>query len=183
MALEPIDFVALALVALAMLRGLFRGLLRESFSIAAVAAAVFAVKLFYAPVAEWLIQTTDGGVGPTAAPWAAGALLTVATVGTVALIGRVARRGARTVGLGWADRLGGAALGTAEGVLVASILIGLIGYVVGREHPVLVESRSLHAFEDLERFAESGDLGELPEITLPSVASGPDARERREASE
>jgi len=170
MALAPVDYVVLAVVGVAVLRGLLRGLLRETFSIASVAAAVVSVKLFYGDVADWLLRATDGRIGEIAAPWAGGALVAVATIGAATLAGRIARRGARAAGLGWADRAGGAVLGGAEGLLVAGILIGMFGYLAGRDHPMLARSRSLATLEDLERIARGG---ELPELPLPNVAARP----------
>jgi membrane protein required for colicin V production len=179
MALAPVDYVVLGILALALLRGLVRGLLREAFSIASVAAAVVVVKLFYGDVAEWLLRLTQGGIGETAAPWAAGAMLAIATMGVITLSGRFLRRGARVAGLGWADRAGGALLGGAEGVLVAGILIGVIGYVAGRDHPSIAQSRSLEALEELEQIASTG---ELPEIPLPAVAAPAPPKQAREAT-
>jgi membrane protein required for colicin V production len=172
----PVDYVVLVILGIALLRGLLRGLLREAFSVAALAAAVVTVMLFYANVAEWLLRVTQGRIGEIAAPYVAGALIAIATIGVTALAGRVMRRGARAAGLGWADRAGGAALGVAEGLLVAGVLVSLISYVGGPEHPILVDSRSLEVFQEFERFAQTG---ELPEIPLPDVAAA--AREATEA--
>jgi len=167
--LTPVDWVALGILGLALLRGLLRGLLREAFSIASLGAACVAVKLFYGDVAEWIIQISNGGIGELAAPWAAGVLLAVSAIGAVTVLGKLVRRGARAAGLGWADRAGGAVLGTAEGLLVAGILVAVAGALVGREHPLLADSRSLEALEGLEqRAAQAREPGDTP-----NVAAGP----------
>lgn len=163
------DWLVLGVLGLALARGLLRGLLREAFSIASLGAACVAVKLFYGDVAEWIIQISNGGVGEMAAPWAAGVLLAVSAIGAVTILGRLVRRGARAAGLGWADRAGGAVLGTAEGVLVAGIVIAVAGALVGREHPLLADSRSLEALEELEAIAAQA---REPQDT-PNVAAGP----------
>lgn len=163
--LEPVDWIAIAILSLALLRGLLRGLLREAFSIAALAAACVAVRLYYGALADWLMAVSDGRIGEVAAPWLSGLLLAVASIGGVALLGRLLRRGAKAAGLGWADRAGGAVLGTAEGVLIAGVLVASAGALVGRDHPVLAGSRSLAALEELERMASR----EGP----PDVAAGP----------
>ncbi len=128
--------LVLAILAIALLRGLLLGLVRESFSIAAVVAACFAVRLYNPVATDWLLEAADGRITPLAAPWLAGVLLTVITVAVIVLAGRVLRRGVRYAGLGWADRAAGAVLGTAEGVLVAGILLAVAGAVLGRGHPV-----------------------------------------------
>lgn len=176
-ALAPVDYVVAGILAIALLRGLTRGLLRESFSIAALAAAVITVRLFCGDVSLWLLQATDGAIGELVAPWLAGGALAVGAIGATALVGRFARRGARVVGLGWADRAGGAVLGTAEGLLVAGILVGLIGYFAGRNHPAIARSRSLVAFQELERLARNGELPEL-DLPLPQVSARPPERDR-----
>jgi uncharacterized membrane protein required for colicin V production len=144
-----------------------------------LAASVVVVRLFYAPVAEWLIAETSGDLSPEAAPWAAGALLLIVTIGLTTAAGRFLRRGAKAAGLGWADRAGGLAIGAAEGVLIAAIVIGLVSYVVGAEHKLVMESKSVAVIEDLEHFTKTGELPEgfqLPDVSLPklpAVASPP----------
>ena len=83
----------------------------------------------------------------------AGALLVVLTIAVVTSIGRTVRRGVRAVGLGFADRVGGALLGTAEGVLVVALLLTLVTGYLGRDHPALANTRTLAAMEQLELMA------------------------------
>jgi len=177
LALAPLDFVCLVILAIAFVRGVLRG---ETFSIASLAAACLMVMIFYGDVAEWLLRVTQGRVGEISAPWIGGALLGIVTIGVITLLGRLVRRGAKFAGLGWADRTGGALLGTAEGVLLGAVIVSLLGYAIGRDHPALLESRSLEALEDLEQFAQTGELPEfdlpdipLPDVKLPGVAAGP----------
>ena len=170
--LAPVDYVVAGILLIAVLRGMGRGLLRETFSMASLAAAVIAVRFYYVDVAQWLLEITSGGIGELGAPWVAGLLLSVGAIGATALVGRVVRRGAKSVGLGWADRAGGALLGTAEGLLVAGVVVGLVGYFVGRSHPLMAQSRSLAYFEQLERMARSGELPDI-DLPLPQVAAPP----------
>jgi uncharacterized membrane protein required for colicin V production len=104
-------------------------------------------------------------MSPLAAKIAAGVAIAAAIVLTTAVLGRLIRRGARWAGLGFADRLGGGAVGAAEGALVIVVLM-LIGIaVVGRDHPTLADSRTLAAFESAERLASNAEG--------PAVASPP----------
>ncbi len=153
-AFAPVDIVVGAILAIAVLRGLFLGVIRESFSIAALGGACITVKLFSADVGAWLEATSEGQVGSVAAPWLAGAMLAVGTIAVVVLAGRVLRRGARWAGLGLADRAAGAVLGVAEGALVVGILLGIGTMLLGRDHPVLTSSLSFGALEQLERIAQ-----------------------------
>jgi membrane protein required for colicin V production len=155
--LRSIDFVVGAILGVAALRGLFRGLTREVISIASLAAACVVVRLFTASGAAWLVEVSDGQVGPFAAPWVVGVLLAVATLFAGAVLARVLRGGARAVGLGWADHAGGALIGAAEGVLLSAVLLLIAVNVLGREHAFVSGSRSLHALLELERAADAGD--------------------------
>ena len=67
--MTSLDYLVLALFALALVRGLVRGLLREAFSIASLAMAVLVVRFFNAELAEWLVVRYQGDVSPEAAPW------------------------------------------------------------------------------------------------------------------
>ncbi len=150
----PVDIAVGAILGIAVLRGLFLGLVREAFSIASLGAASIAVRLFHADVGRWLGEVSDGRVGPEVGPWLGGALVAVLTIAAVVFAGRLLRRGVRWAGLGWADRAGGALLGAAEGALVVGILLLLAGSLLGPSHPVLHASRSFAALEQLERLAK-----------------------------
>ncbi|MGH0030087.1 MAG: CvpA family protein [Myxococcota bacterium] len=165
--LRSVDFVVGAILGVAALRGLFRGLTREAVSIASLAAACVVVRLFAGPGAAWLVETSDGQVGPIAAPWIVGILLAVATLFAGAALAKVLRGGARAVGLGWADHAGGAVLGAAEGVLLSAVLLLLTVNVLGRDHGFVSGSRSLDALEELERVAEAGSAGGLDVASPP----------------
>jgi len=148
--MAPVDLLALSLLSIAVLRGLFLGLIREAFSLAAIGAACVAVRWFAGPAANELEAITDGRVGDLAAPWIAGAGVAIAAAAVVVIVGRVLRRGVRAVGLGLVDRAGGALLGAAEGSLVIAVLLVLATTVLGRDHPVFQDTRTLAVFERVE---------------------------------
>ena len=152
---EPVDIFVMAILGIAVLRGVFRGLIREAFSIGALAGACLIVKLFAHPLAARLETATGGEITGWAAPWLAGAILSVGTIAAIAIVGRFVRRGSRWAGLGWADRAGGAVLGAAEGGLVVTILLVLATVLLGREHPTLAESRSFAALERIEQISQA----------------------------
>jgi membrane protein required for colicin V production len=163
----PVDLAALAILIVAVLRGLFIGMVREVFSLAGLVAAVIAVRLGTAPAADWMLLELPLGLSPLAARVVAGAAIAVAVIVSVTLVGRLLRRGVRWAGLGFADRLAGGAVGAAEAALVVVILMLFAVGLVGRDHPALAGSRTLDAFESAERLANRTDT------PLPSVASPP----------
>ena len=165
-----IDIVAFAILLVTVLRGMSLGLIREVFSLGALAAAVIAVRVWNEPFAHWLQHASGNSLPHYLVPWLGGVLIAVGVVVAVATFGRVMRQGARAVGLGLFDRLGGAALGVAEGALAAGVLLFVIGGVLGRSHALVATSRSFALLERAERFA---DTRALP---APDVAAPPQTR-------
>ncbi len=164
---RSVDVVVAAILGVALLRGLFLGLIREAFSLAALGGACIVVRIYHAPAADWLIGASRGEIGPQAAPWIAGAALGVGTIAAVAIAGRLVRKGVRFAGLGWADRAGGAVLGAAEGALVAGVLLLVVGLTLGRNHPFVAGSRSIAALERIERIATEREPGRIDVAAPP----------------
>lgn len=163
--------VALAVLALAVVRGLWIGVIREAFSLVGLATACVAVRFGTEPAAVWLDEILPG-LDPLAVRIAAG--IGVAVLGWLAvrLAGALLRRGVHAVGLGFLDRLAGGILGAAEGALVLGLGLLLTGAVVGRDHPQLAESRALAALERAEQVAQA------ERDIRPDVAAPPRGRER-----
>ncbi len=161
--MTTVDVVALAILAVALLRGLMIGAVREAFSLAGLAAACIAVRWGAGPGGEWLAQRAPVDLGVFAAKIAAGAIIAIAAVFGIAIIGRFVRRGVRLAGLGMADRVAGGLLGATEGAIVVALLLMLGITAVGRDHPALAETHALVAFEEAERLAAT--RGELPAVS------------------
>lgn len=164
--LSLLDGLIIAVLLAATGRGVWNGLIREGFSLASLGAAVLVTRFFAADAGAWLTGVTNGQIGEGAAPWIAGAVLCIATIGLVGTAGNLLRRGARFAGLGMADRVGGAALGAAEGVIVAMVIVLAATWTVGRSHPVVEKSRSLAAYDTVRAFVETR-ADELPDVASP----------------
>jgi membrane protein required for colicin V production len=158
----PVDIAAFAVLLLAALRGMALGMIREVFSLGALAAAVIAVRVWNEPFAHWLQRASGNTLPAYLVPWLAGVLLAAGVVLAVATFGRVMRQGARAAGLGFLDRVGGAALGAAEGAIAAGVLLFVIGGVLGRSHVLLATSRSYALLERAQQ------------ITAPRSEAAPD---------
>jgi len=141
--MEPIDIIAASLLALACLRGLFIGLTREVFSIAAIAAATLAVRFLLEPAREIVLETTPVELPGVLSSWLAGGILVVVCMLGTTLLGRLFQRGVQAAGLGTADRLGGAALGLAEGGLVVALGVAISLATLGNDSKLLEQSRTL----------------------------------------
>ncbi len=158
--------LALGVLAIALLRGLLIGAVREAFSLGALAAATIAVRLWSQPAAEWLAERFGWELGPLGWRIAAGVGIVIAVVFGIAIVGRFVRKGIRAAGLGMADRLAGGVLGAAEGALVVSLLVLLGLTFVGRDHPLLEDSRAVEAFETAREVARGEGM---PDVAAPAA--------------
>jgi uncharacterized membrane protein required for colicin V production len=162
-----VDGVVGTVLAVAIVRGVWIGLIRETFSIAALGAAVLAARYGAAPGGAWLTEATGGETGPFPPEWMAGTGLAIGAALGVAAIGAFVRRGARWVGLSWADRALGGALGAAEGIVVGMLIVLGTTFAIGRQHPVVQESRSLAAYDALRDYVERS-TSDLPDVAAPA---------------
>ena len=158
MEIQPLDIAVVAIIGAAALRGIFTGLVREAFSLAAIAGAYTAVQFFTIPTAGWLEEVSQGEIGPSISPWIAGASIAIGTLMAVVIVGRGLQRTLKAAGLTWADRFGGALLGAAEGILVTGILLVFGTEFLGRDHVAFRDTASLAALEELERIADESDI-------------------------
>jgi uncharacterized membrane protein required for colicin V production len=158
MEIQPLDIAVVAIISAAALRGLFIGLVREGFSLAAIAGAYTAVQFFTLSGAAWLEEVSQGDIGPSISPWLAGAGIAIGTLVAVVLVGRILQRTLHAAGLSWADRFAGGLLGATEGILVAGILLVLGTEVLGRDHVAFRDTASLAALEEFEQIAEESEI-------------------------
>ena len=169
-ALGWIDRIALGIVTIAALRGLWIGLLREAFSIAALAAAFVAVKLWTDPATAWLVAHApfDLSLSDRQAHIVGGALVGLVAAFVVVAIGGFVRKRVHETGLGLLDRMLGGALGSAEGALIVGVvLIGVVAFV-GPQHEVLAGSRSVELLSRARLFAD-----EPPDVASPPPEEAP----------
>lgn len=170
--LSTLDAAVLAVLGVAVVRGVVIGLIREGFSIAALGGALLAVRYGIGPLAGWIREASRGDLGETASTWIAGIAIGLGTVAVLGVAGRLLRRGARAVGLGWADRLGGGFVGAVEGALAAAVILVVATWAAGPGSPLIENARSVEVLEDVQTY-----LAEHRE-ELPAVAAPPEWLER-----
>ncbi len=165
-----IDGIVLAVMLVAFARGAWIGMIRESFSIAAVGLSCIALRYGNPPASRFLSDLTGGEIGTGAAPFITGAAILFVTVALVGYLGRFLKEGAQNAGLGWADRLGGGAIGFAEGALVSTVIVVAATYLLGEDHDTIKRSRSVEAVETLQEYVAtnySDELEQLPDVAAP----------------
>lgn len=120
MTLNPLDWLIAALLLYSTVRAALNGFVREAFALAGL--------LVGFPLACWgyrdLARALSGLLTTAPVAHLVSFFLILAGVTMLAsLLGRLFRRGARTVGLGFADRLGGALFGLLRGAGIAVALL------------------------------------------------------------
>lgn len=165
--LPLIDMLAATIVFVALIRGIWIGLVREGLSLAAIGLCTIVTRLFLDPLSLQLTEWTGGELVGKTATWIAGVLLVVATILACGAIARLMKKGVQFAGLGWADRVGGGALGVAEGTLISAVLVMIAIWLVGPDHPTTDGARSVALVEEWRSTHLEGLEGELPNVASP----------------
>jgi membrane protein required for colicin V production len=168
---DLVDIIALAVLVLAILRGLWIGLVREAFSIAALAAAVLAFRALREPVAAMIAARTPWD--PLIATAAAGGVVVVGALVFVTLVGAIVRRIVGAAGLGAIDRIGGAAIGAGEGALVVGLALLAVTEILGPQDPLVAGSRALAIFERVQEAAGVAPEKRVVSQHAPAAATAP----------
>ncbi|MGI4830339.1 MAG: CvpA family protein [Janthinobacterium lividum] len=118
--MNPLDWLLATLLLYSGVRAAINGFFREVFTLLGL--------LLGFPLACWYYR--DGAhalaglvTTPAFAQFAAFLLILAAVTIIASLLGRISRRGARTVGLGIADRLGGALFGLLRGAMLGTAFL------------------------------------------------------------
>ncbi len=123
------DLVVLVIFLFCMIRGVFRGLIREVSGIVGVFAGFYGAFTYYAMVSPHLVFLIQA---PAIRHLVSFGLLFCGIVITVGLVAALIRKLLHVIFLGWVDRTFGLIFGAAKGILVVSVLfIMLTTFVPG----------------------------------------------------
>lgn len=123
--MNALDYVLLAIIAIAALRCWFRGIIGEVLSMAAVVGGLLAGILFYRPVGAWLSSLKPlGGFEIVIGFVAAFALVFI----VVKVVERSLRGVLESLNLDVLDRVLGFAFGALEGVVLSAIIVLVLRY-------------------------------------------------------
>ena len=143
------DLVVLVIVLVCMIRGLFRGLIREVSGIVAVIAGFYGAFTYYwvlSPHLAFLIQS------PATRHLASFCVLFCGIMILVGLLAALIRKLLHLVFLGWADRTFGLFFGTAKGVLIVTVLfIMLTAFLPAGPVSVMAKSESAPYLAQISR--------------------------------
>ena len=118
--MNPLDWLLVLLLGYSAVRAGMRGLVVEAFALGGLVAGFLLAGWFYRPFAAQLAALIQP---PMLTHFAAFLLIVFATMLLAALLGRLLRRTASAVGLGWADRAMGALFGLVRGALLGVALL------------------------------------------------------------
>jgi membrane protein required for colicin V production len=136
--MNVLDIVFLVLLGASVIYSLIRGLTREIFSFLAVILGFFGASYGQSWAAGWL----QGWVHQeTLAQILGFALLFVLIALAVSLLGRLLSGVIRKGGLGWADRMGGAAFGFLKAILLIAIILLVLTAFLPPRSELLRESK------------------------------------------
>ena len=135
--LAPLDWICIAVLAISLLVGAWRGLVVEVLSVASWLAAFVLAQWFAPAVAHWLpISSTN-----EALRYGLGFLIVfVGTIFAGSLIAFVVKKLLAAVGLSPADRMLGAAFGVVRGVVILLALTVVVGMTPFKSAPWWQES-------------------------------------------
>lgn len=114
-----IDWGIVAIVGLSVAFGVWRGLVREIFALAAWVAAFILAALYGADAADWMPAHWNAGSRTVAGHVAVFMLVLIAG----GLVGWLLSRVVKAAGLGVSDRMLGGIFGAARGVLVVAVVV------------------------------------------------------------
>ncbi|ACN16641.1 putative colicin V production protein-like protein [Desulforapulum autotrophicum HRM2] len=132
------DVIILVVVSFCLVRGLFRGFIREVSSIVGVLAGFYGAGTYYPLVAPFLNQWVDN---PGYRKIISFFVLFCGILIAVNLVAALIRYLLNIVFLGWVDRLCGLVFGAAKGLLIVSILLIVVTILLPRNTAFVSESR------------------------------------------
>ena len=125
--MNPFDILIIILLVVTLVRGVFRGLVKELASIIGVLGGFYAAYSYYAhlaqPLGKWIPQAGWANI-------AGFVLLFIGVYLIVSILGVVIKYLLSIAFLGWVDRLCGAIFGFFKGVLICAVLlVALIAFL------------------------------------------------------
>lgn len=173
--MTPVDWMIVVIFALSVLTAFINGFFVEVCSLGGLVLGVELGATEYPALTPWLARWIDSTAARDATAFLLIAILVMVAAG---LLGRIFRLIFRRIGLGWLDRLAGAAFGVLKGcILVTIVLMALLAFFPGR--PWLRDSQLAPSFVPFTRggvWVVPGSLGEKISRGLrASSGSGPAA--------
>lgn len=118
--MNPLDWMLAILLTYSVVRAALNGLLREAFTLGGIVVGFLLACWYYRELAPHLSGLITS---PPLALFASFIVLLGGTMVVAHIAALILRRGAKTIGLGFMDRLGGAAFGLVRGFLLGTAIL------------------------------------------------------------
>ncbi len=135
--MNPFDILIIVILAFCLIRGMFRGLVKEISSIIGVIGGFYAAYTYYRLPAPYLTQWI---ANPAYRNIVSFLLLFCVTVIVISLLGALIRFLLKITFLTWFDRLCGASFGALKGLLIVSVLLTMFTAFLPKDSPVIRNS-------------------------------------------
>jgi membrane protein required for colicin V production len=136
--MSTLDIIFLVIIGASVLYSLYRGLVREIFAFLAIILGFLGASYGYPRAAEWLKRWVEQ---ETVAQILGFSVLFLLVALGVSLLGRLLSKVVRKGGLGWADRMGGAAFGFLKAILLIAIILLVLTAFLPPKSKVLLDSK------------------------------------------
>ncbi len=132
------DIIIIFVISLCLIRGLFRGIVREVSSIVGVVAGFYGAYNYFPMISPYFTKwISNPGYRNLLSFFILFCLILIA----ISLIATLIRYFLNIVFLGWVDRLCGMIFGGAKGILIVSVLFIILTTFLPRNSSILVNSR------------------------------------------
>ncbi len=135
--MNPFDIVVVVIVGFCLIRGLFRGLIKELASVVAVLAGFYAAYTYYPRIAELLTRWMANGAYRNILSFL---LIFCMVFLVISIFGVIIKYLLKIAFLGWVDRFCGMGIGLVKGLLIVSILLVMLTAFLPKGAPVLKKS-------------------------------------------
>ncbi len=136
--MNPLDVVIVVIIAFTLIRGIFRGLVKEVASIIGVFAGYYAAYTYYKPTGKYLSQWIGN---PSYLDILSFILLFCGSFIAISLLGILLKNLLRIAFLGWVNKLGGAAFGFLKGMLIITVLLVALTTFMPKGSPLVSKSQ------------------------------------------
>jgi membrane protein required for colicin V production len=181
--MNVLDVVIVGIMGMSLLYSVWRGFVRDVFSLVGIVGGFLMAARFYPQAAQWARPWVSS-------PWLASAvgfvLLFLVVFVFVVLLGRLVWKVIRVLRLGWVDRLAGLGFGFIKGVFVCAGLVVVLEFFPSAEASLLTGSRLAPHVKQVARELGRqvpGQLGERFRKEQPPWKEPPQAEEGKKAGE
>ena len=135
--MNPYDMLAVVILCYCLIRGLFRGLIKEASSIIGVLGAYYAAYTYYGAVAKLISKWVTDAAYLNILSFM---IIFICIFILISLLGVVIKYLLNIAFLGWVDRICGAGFGLVKGILVVSVILVALTTFLPKGAPILKNS-------------------------------------------